>query len=99
MDDRAFRGLKVRLRAFCCKARGGGGRLRHATERMKKENVRWGLGVIKAKAVTEARFRLLLAGVAVVPSITLYSMITILTITPDCEEKKAVFLDSRGDRG
>jgi len=30
-------GLEVPLRAFCCKARGGGGRLRHATERMKKE--------------------------------------------------------------
>jgi len=25
------RGLEVPLRAFCCKARGGGGRLRHAT--------------------------------------------------------------------
>ena len=31
------RGLEVPLRAFCCKARGGGGRLRHATGRMKKE--------------------------------------------------------------
>ena len=26
-------GLKVPLRAFCCKARGGGGRLRQARER------------------------------------------------------------------
>jgi len=34
------------VRAFCCKARGGGGRLRHATERVKKENVRWVLAVI-----------------------------------------------------
>jgi hypothetical protein len=30
-------GLKVPLRAFCCKARGGGGRLRQATETGKKE--------------------------------------------------------------
>jgi hypothetical protein len=30
--DRLVRGLEVHLRAFCCKARGGGGRLRHATE-------------------------------------------------------------------
>ena len=29
-------GLEVPLRAFCCKARGGGGRLRHATGRMEK---------------------------------------------------------------
>ena len=39
-------GLEVPLRAFCCKARGGGGRLRHATGRVKKENVRWVLAVI-----------------------------------------------------
>jgi len=31
------RGSEVPLRAFCCKARGGGGRLRHATVREKKE--------------------------------------------------------------
>jgi len=30
---RLTRGLEVPLTAFCCKARGGGGRLRHATER------------------------------------------------------------------
>jgi len=30
-------GLEVPLRAFCWKARGGGGRLRHATEIGKKE--------------------------------------------------------------
>ena len=42
-------GLKVLFRAFWCKARGGGGRLRHATGRMKKENVRWVLAVIKAE--------------------------------------------------
>ena len=30
-------GLEVPLGAFGCKTRGGGGRLRHATERMKKE--------------------------------------------------------------
>lgn len=29
--DRVAGGSKVRLRAFCCKARGGGGRLRQAT--------------------------------------------------------------------
>jgi len=44
----------VSVRAFCCKARGGGGRLRHATGRMKKENVRWVLAMIKAKAVAVA---------------------------------------------
>ena len=37
------------VRAFWCKATGGGGRLRHATGRMNKENVRWVLAVIKAK--------------------------------------------------
>ncbi len=37
VDERSLGGLKVELRAFCCKARGGGGRLRHATERVKKE--------------------------------------------------------------
>ena len=42
------------VRAFCCKARGGGGRLRHATGRMKKENVRGVLAMIKAKAVAVA---------------------------------------------
>ena len=52
--DGLTRGLEVPLRAFCCKARGGGGRLRHATGRMKKENVRWVLAVIKAKAVAVA---------------------------------------------
>jgi hypothetical protein len=31
--DRLVGGLEVPLRAFCCKAKGGGGRLRHATER------------------------------------------------------------------
>ena len=30
-------GCEVPLKAFCCKARGGGGRLRHATGREKKE--------------------------------------------------------------
>jgi len=42
------------VRAFCCKERGGGGRLRHATGRMKKENVASVLEVIKAKAVAVA---------------------------------------------
>ena len=32
------RGSGVPLRAFCREARGGGGRLRHATETGKKEN-------------------------------------------------------------
>lgn len=34
---RLTRGLEVPLTAFCCKARGGGGRLRHATKIEKKE--------------------------------------------------------------
>lgn len=35
--NRLTRGLEMGLRGFCCKARGGGGRLRHATETRKKE--------------------------------------------------------------
>jgi len=35
--DGLARGLEVHLRGFCCKARGGGGRLRHATKIEKKE--------------------------------------------------------------
>lgn len=50
--------------------------------------------MIKTKAVAEARLRLLLSGVVGLSSITLYSMLKLLTITPDCEKKKAVFLDS-----
>ena len=34
-------GLEVPLRAFCWKARGGGGRLRHATETEDKEKRRY----------------------------------------------------------
>jgi len=79
-------GQKMSLRAFYCKVRGGGGRLRHATGRMKKENVRWVPGVIKAKAGAVAELRLLLVGVVVVLSITLYSMLKLLTIIPDCEK-------------
>jgi hypothetical protein len=37
VDDRFARGLKVPLRALWGKARGGGGRLRHATSMGKKE--------------------------------------------------------------
>ena len=37
VNDKAWRGLKVPLRAFCCKATGGGGRLRQATAREEKE--------------------------------------------------------------
>ena len=37
VNDKVSRGLEVPLRAFCCKARGGGGPLRHATEIVKKE--------------------------------------------------------------
>jgi hypothetical protein len=33
-------GLEVPVRAFCCKAIGGGGRLRHATEREEREEAR-----------------------------------------------------------
>jgi hypothetical protein len=32
-------GLEMPLEAFCCKARGGGGRLRHATEIEGKEKI------------------------------------------------------------
>ena len=35
--DRVSGGLEVTLRAFCWKARGGGGRLRHATGAENKE--------------------------------------------------------------
>ena len=37
VNDKVSEGLKVHVRALCCKARGGGGRLRHAAERVKKE--------------------------------------------------------------
>jgi len=94
MNDKVCRCLKVPLRAFCCKARGGGGRLRHANGRIKKEDVRWVLGVIKAEVAAESRLHRLLVGVVVVPSITLYSMLKLLTITPDRTKMKAVFLDS-----
>ena len=33
VNDKVSRGLEVPLRALWCKARGGGGRLRHAMER------------------------------------------------------------------
>ena len=38
--NEASGGCEVPLRAFCCKARGGGGRLRHATEREEREEAR-----------------------------------------------------------
>ena len=76
-------GLEVPLRAFCCKARGGDGRLRHATGRMKKENVRWVLAVIKTKAVAVASA--CLNGYVLVRSLylTILGILLILTITPD----------------
>ena len=37
VNDEVSRGSEVPLRAFCCKARGGGGHLRHATEIEDKE--------------------------------------------------------------
>ena len=37
VNHEASRGLEVHLRAFCWKARGGGGRLRQATAREEKE--------------------------------------------------------------
>jgi len=37
VNDKVSRDLEVPLRALWCKARGGGGRLRHATEIVKKE--------------------------------------------------------------
>ena len=33
MNDKASKGSEMHLRAFCCKATGGGGRLRQAMER------------------------------------------------------------------
>jgi len=33
VNDKGSDGSEVPLRGFCCKARGGGGRLRHATAR------------------------------------------------------------------
>ena len=38
--------------------------------------------------MAEARLRLLLSGVVGLSSITLYSMLKLLTITPDCEKLK-----------
>lgn len=39
VSHKVYRGLEMPLRAFCCKARGGGGRLRHATVGEKRKNV------------------------------------------------------------
>jgi len=50
---------------------------------MKKENARWVLAVIKAKVVAVADLRLVVSGVVALSSITLYSMLKLLTITPD----------------
>ena len=69
----------MNLRAFCREARGGGGRLRHAIGRMKKENVRWILAVIKAKAVAVASACLCVSGLVRSLYHTLYSMYVILT--------------------
>ena len=74
------------VRAFCCKGRGGGGRLRHATDREKKENVRWVLAVIKAKAVAVASaclYHMLYSSNVLITYIIL-SITLILTHTPDC---------------
>ena len=75
------------VRAFCCKARGGGGRLRHATGRVKKENVRWVLAVIKAKAVVVTSACLHLC-IVLLRSLSLLNIVkyVILTNTPDCEK-------------
>jgi len=77
----------VSVRAFCCKARGGGGRLRHATGRVKKENVRWVLAVIKAKAVVVTSACLHLC-IVLLRSLSLLNIVkyVILTNTPDCEK-------------
>lgn len=37
-------GLEVPLRAFCCKARGGGGRLRHALRENEERECAMGCG-------------------------------------------------------
>jgi len=37
VNDKAYRRSEGHFKAFCCKAGGGGGRLRHATERVKDE--------------------------------------------------------------
>ena len=37
VNDKASKGSEVHLRAFCCKAPGGGGRLRQATAREEKK--------------------------------------------------------------
>jgi len=80
---RLVRSLEVPLRAFCCKARGGGDRLRHATGRMKKENVRWVLAVIIAKAVAVASVCLNGCGLVRSLYLTILGILRILTIIPD----------------
>jgi hypothetical protein len=73
--------LEVPLRGFCCKARGGGGRLRHAT-------------VTKAVALASACLYHMIYSSNVLISYIILVITPILTITPDCEKKKTVCLDS-----
>jgi len=82
------------VRAFCCKARGGGGRLRNATGRMTKENVRWVLAVIKAKAVAVASACLFsfVRGLVKFLSYIILSITLILTHTPDWMKMEERFL-------
>ena len=40
VNDKGSRGVEVHLRALWCKAKGGGGRLRHATSRDEKRRER-----------------------------------------------------------
>ncbi len=87
------RGLEVDLRAFYCRARGGGGRLRHATGKMKKEKKQEKVRLlfvlvvqaVKAKAVAVESACLHCCSV-LVRSLSLLNIVKycILTNTPDC---------------
>jgi len=66
---------------------------------MKKENARWVLAVIKAKVVAVADLRLVVSGVVALSSITLYSMLKLLTHTPDwmkMEERRWNLMETVG---
>ena len=76
---------------------GGGGRLRHATGRMKKENVRWVLAVIKAKAVVVTSACLHLC-IVLLRSLSLLNIVkyVILTNTPDWKktDRKVLIIET-----
>ena len=83
------------VRAFWCKARGGGGRLRHATGRITKENVRWVLAVVKAKApaVASACLYHMLYSSNVLITYIILGITLILTHTPDWRKTGRMTLD------